>query len=328
VHHHLPAAIHGEPPSEIQRRRSNRVMKPMHGRRTLLKKNIPLYTMFIPALAFYIVFKYLPMSGLIIAFKNYNFHDGILHSPWVGWHNFQMLFSNDKTLHVIWNTFWLSLLSLIVGFPVPILLAIMINEVKRAWYKKAIQTIVYLPHFFSWVIVGGMVVTLFSLESSGINRWITVQFGQPYPFLYEPVSWVAIFLGSGVWKEMGFSTIIYLAALTSIDPSQYEAAAMDGAGKLKQTWHVTLPGISGTIILMFILSMGKILEVGFDQIYNLRNDVVLDISEVISTYIYSLGIQGGQFSLTTALGFFESIIALIFVVTANQLAKRFDKQLF
>lgn len=284
--------------------------------------------MFIPALAFYIVFKYLPIGGLIIAFKNYNFHDGILHSPWVGWRNFQMLFSNDKTLHVIWNTFWLSLLNLIVGFPVPILLAVMINDVKRMWYKQAIQTIVYLPHFFSWVIVGGMVATLFSLDSGEINRWITEHFGQPYPFLYKPVTWVAIFLGSGVWKEMGFSTIIYLAALTSIDPSLYEAAAMDGAGKLKQAWHVTLPGISGTVILMLILSMGKILEVGFDQIYNLRNDTVLDIAEVISTYIYSLGIQGGQFSLTTALGFFESIIALIFIVTANQLAKRFDKQLF
>ncbi|MEK3722753.1 ABC transporter permease [Paenibacillus sp. FSL H8-0034] len=293
-----------------------------------IKKNMPLYIMFIPVIAYYLIFRYLPMGGLIIAFKDYNFFDGILHSPWVGLQNFRMLFSNDKTLHIIWNTFWLSFLNLGVGFPVPIILALMLNDLKQMWYKKAIQTIVYLPHFFSWVIVGGMIVTIFSLESSALNRWVAEQFGAPYPFLYQPVSWVTIFVGSGVWKEMGFSTIIYLAALSSIDPALYEAAGMDGASKWKQTWHVTLPGISGTIILLLILSMGRILEVGFDQVYNLRNAMVSQISEVISTYIFSLGIQGGQFSLTAALGFFESVVAFVFILSANLLAKKFDRQLF
>lgn len=294
----------------------------------LLKKNIPLYIMFTPVIAYYLIFRYLPIGGLVIAFQNYNFFDGIFHSPWVGFRNFQLLFSNDKTLTIIWNTLWLSMLNLVVGFPVPIVLALMLNSVKQLWYKRMVQTIVYLPHFFSWVIVGGMVVTLFSLESSFLNRWIEGHYGQPYPFLYKPFSWVAIFVGSGIWKEMGFSTIIYLAALTSISPALYEAASIDGASKWRQTWHVTLPGIRGTIILVLILSMGRILEVGFDQIYNLRNAMVSQISEVISTYIYSMGIQGGQFSLTAALGFFESIVAFIFILGANLIAKKFDNHLF
>lgn len=294
----------------------------------LFRKNVPLYIMFAPVIAYYLIFRYLPIGGLAIAFQNYNFFDGILNSPWVGLDNFKMLFSNDKTITIIWNTLWLSVLNLVVGFPVPIILALMINSLKKMWYKKMIQTIVYLPHFFSWVIVGGMVVTMFSLESSFLNQWIAERYGEPYPFLYESFSWVTIFLGSGVWKEMGFSTIVYLAALTSISPSLYEAASIDGASKWRQTWHVTLPGIRGTIILVLILSMGRILEVGFDQIYNLRNSMVSNISEVISTYIYSLGIQGGQFSLTTALGLFESVVAFVLILGANLIAKKFDNHLF
>lgn len=294
----------------------------------LFKKNIPLFVMFIPVIAYYLIFRYVPIGGLVIAFQNYNFFDGIFHSPWVGLKNFEQLFSNDKTLHIIWNTLWLSLLNLAVGFPVPIVLALMINSVKRVWYKKLVQTIVYLPHFFSWVIVGGMVTTLFSLESSFLNQWVTSLYGEPYPFLYKEFSWVSIFVGSGIWKEMGFSTIIYLAALTSISPALYEAASIDGASKWRQTWHVTLPGIRSTIILVLILSMGRVLEVGFDQIYNLRNAMVSQISEVISTYIYSMGIQGGQFSLTTALGLFESVVAFIFILGSNLIAKKYDQHLF
>ncbi|GLX67224.1 ABC transporter permease [Paenibacillus glycanilyticus] len=297
-------------------------------KKALFKKNVPLMVMFAPALAYYLIFRYLPIGGLVIAFENYNFFDGVFHSPWVGFKNFEMLFSNDKTITIIWNTLWLSVLNLVVGFPVPIILALMINSVRRSWYKKFVQTVVYLPHFFSWVIVGGMVITMFSMESSFLNHWITDKFGEPYPFLYKTGSWVTIFVGSGVWKEMGFSTIIYLAALTSISPALYEAAALDGATKWKQTWHVTLPGIRGTIILVLILSMGRVLEVGFDQIYNLRNAMVSDISEVISTYIYTLGIQGGQFSITTALGLFESVVAFILILTANLIAKKFNNNLF
>ncbi|MBB6731204.1 ABC transporter permease [Cohnella zeiphila] len=297
-------------------------------KKALFKKNVPLLLMFAPVLAYYLIFRYLPIGGLVIAFENYNFFDGVFHSPWVGFKNFDMLFSNDKTIRIIWNTLWLSVLNLAVGFPIPIILALMINSVRKPGYKRFVQTVVYLPHFFSWVIVGGMVVTLFSMESSFLNHWIESKYGEPYPFLYKTFSWVTIFVGSGVWKEMGFGTIIYLAALTTISPALYEAASMDGASKRKQTWHVTLPGIRGTIILVLILSMGRVLEVGFDQIYNLRNAMVSNISEVISTYIYTLGIQGGQFSITTALGLFESVVAFIFILSANRMAKKFDNNLF
>ncbi|WP_397386542.1 ABC transporter permease [Paenibacillus roseipurpureus] len=297
-------------------------------RRRRLKQNIPLFIMLLPVIAYYILFKYWPMGGLVIAFKNYNFGDGILHSPWVGLKNFKLLFSSSNTLQIIWNTFWLSFLNLIFGFPMPILLAILLNEVRKSWFKRWVQTILYLPHFFSWVIVSGLVLSLFATDYGSINKVLALFHIEPINFLYESHSWLAIFVGSGIWKEMGFSTIIYLAALTTIDPSLYESAAMDGATKLRQMWHVTLPGIRHTIILLLILAMGKIMEVGFDQVYNLQNAGVSDVSEVISTYIYKIGLGSSQFSLSTAMGFFESVISCSLVLLANRIAKKFDQALF
>ncbi|KRF30556.1 protein lplB [Paenibacillus sp. Soil787] len=297
-------------------------------RRRRLKQNIPLFIMLVPVIAYYILFKYWPMGGLVIAFKNYNFSDGILGSPWVGLKYFKLLFSSSNTLQIIWNTFWLSLLSLIFGFPIPIFLAILLNEVRRSWFKRWVQTIIYLPHFFSWIIVSGIVLSLFATDYGSINKVLKLFNMEPITFLYESKSWVTIFVGSGVWKEMGFSTIIYLAALTTIDPSLYESAGMDGATKWRQMWHVTLPGIRHTIILLLILAMGKVMEVGFDQVYNLQNAAVSDVSEVISTYIYKMGLGSSQFSLTTAMGFFESIISCSLVLIANRIAKKFDQALF
>lgn len=297
-------------------------------RRRRLKQNIPLFIMLVPVIAYYILFKYWPMGGLVIAFKNYNFADGILNSPWVGLKNFKLLFSSSNTLQIMWNTFWLSFLSLIFGFPMPIFLAILLNEVRKSWFKRWVQTIVYLPHFFSWVIVSGIVLSLFATDYGSINKVLALFGIEPINFLYESNSWLAIFVGSGIWKEMGFSTIIYLAALTTIDPSLYESAAMDGAAKWRQMWHVTIPGIRHTIILLLILAMGKIMEVGFDQVYNLQNAGVSDVSEVISTYIYKIGLGNAQFSLTTAMGFFESIISCSLVLIANRIAKKFDQALF
>lgn len=292
------------------------------------KANIPLMLLFIPGALFYILFKYVPMGGLIIAFKDYNFADGVFHSPWVGLGNFETIFRQPQTLNVIRNTVMLSFLNVFVGFPFPILLAIMLNEVRRNWFKRVIQTIVYLPHFFSWVIIGGFVITLFSIESGTVNHWLEVWTGEAYPFLFKPGSWITIFVGSGIWKEMGFSAIIYLAALTGIDPSLYESASLDGASKFRQIWHITLPGISSTIVVMFILNMGKIMEVGFDQVYVLQNNVVSSVADVISTFIYRVGLQGAQFSLTTAMGLFESLVGLTLVLTANVLARKFDKGLW
>lgn len=292
------------------------------------KANIPLFLMFLPGALFYMLFKYVPMGGLIIAFKDYNFADGVLHSPWVGWDNFETIFRQPQTVNVIRNTVVLSFLNVFVGFPFPIILAIMLNEVRRNWFKRIIQTVVYLPHFFSWVIIGGFVVTLFSVESGTINNWIEAWTGEPYPFLFNPGSWITIYVGSGIWKEMGFSAIIYLAALTTIDPSLYESAGLDGASKFRQIWHITLPGISSTIIVMFILAMGKLMEVGFDHVYMLQNGVVSNVADVISTFIYRVGLQGAQFSLTAAMGLFESLIGLVLVLIANSLARKFDKGLW
>lgn len=297
-------------------------------RRRRLKQNIPLFIMLVPVFAYYILFKYWPMGGLVIAFKNYNFADGILHSPWVGLKNFKVLFSSASTLQIIWNTFWLSFLNLAVGFPVPIFLAILLNEVRKTWFKKWVQTIVYLPHFFSWVIVGGLVLSLFATDYGSINKVLKLFNIEPITFLYESKSWVAVFVGSGVWKEMGFSTIIYLAALTNIDPALYESAGMDGASKWRQIWHITIPGIRHTIILLLILAMGQLMEVGFDQIYNLQNSAVADVSEVISTYIYKIGLGNAQFSVTTAMGLFESVIGCALVLVANRIARKFDQALF
>lgn len=297
-------------------------------RRRRLKQNIPLFLMLLPVFAFYLIFKFLPMGGLIIAFKSYNLGDGILHSPWVGLKNFKVLFSSANTLQIIWNTFWLSFLNLVTGFPVPIVLAVMLNEIRRSWFKKWVQTIIYLPHFFSWVIVSGIVLSLFATDYGTVNKILKLFSIEPITFLYQDNSWIAIFLASGVWKEMGFSTIIYLAALTTIDPALYESAGMDGATKFRQIWHITLPGIRHTIILLLILAMGRVMEVGFDQVYNLQNSAVSGVSEVISTYIYKIGLGSAQFSLTSAMGLFESVISCSLVLIANQIARKFDQALF
>lgn len=292
------------------------------------KENLPLLSLFVPVLLFYIIFKYVPMFGAIMAFKDYNFADGIWGSPWSGLHNFQVLFSNPQTLNIIRNTLLLSVLNIIVGFPVPIILAILLNEVRKQWFKKWIQTLVYLPHFFSWVIVGGIVVTLFSEQTGIINVLLERLTGKTFSFLYHDASWVAIFLGSGIWKEAGFSTIIFLAAITNIDPSLYEAASIDGASKWRQIVHITLPGISSTVVLILILQMGNVMSVGFDPVYVLQNSGVYSVSEVISTYIYKVGIQGGQFSLTSAMGLFESVVGFILVCSTNLVARKFGRGLW
>lgn len=292
------------------------------------KESGPLLVMLIPGILFYLLFKYTPMFGLFITFKDYNLMDGVWGSPWVGMHNFEKLFNQPATIEIIRNTVVLGLMGLVFGFPMPILMALMLNEIRSLTYKKIVQTIVYLPHFFSWVIVGGMVITLFSLDGGSINKWLSVFNVEAYPFLYKPISWIGVFIGSGIWKEMGYGAIIYLAALTTIDPSLYESASLDGASRLKQIWYITLPGISTTVVIMLILNMGHIMDVSFDRAFILQNAAVSDISEVISTYIYKQGIQRGLFGITSAMSMFESVVGLILVVTANSIARRFGQNLW
>lgn len=293
-----------------------------------LVSNYSLIIMFIPAALFFIIFRYLPIFGNVIAFKDYSLALGILESPWVGLDHFKLLFSNPQMIRIIRNTLLLSVLSIMISFPFPIFLAIMLSEVRKMWFKRPVQTLLYLPHFFSWVIVGGLVVNLFGSQTGTINDILQHLFGVSYPFLYETDSWLAIFFGSGIWKDAGFSAIIFLAAISSIDPHMYEAASIDGASKLRQVWHITLPSISPTIAIMLILAMGRVMEVGFDPIYNLQNAAVSDISSVISTYIYTVGIRQGMYSLTTAMGLFESIVGIIFVLGANSLLRRYNHSLW
>ncbi|CAH0122321.1 hypothetical protein PAE9249_04870 [Paenibacillus sp. CECT 9249] len=295
--------------------------------RNRLGRNIPYFILFSPVIVFFLLFKYLPMGGLIIAFKDYNFVDGVFGSPWVGFGQFETLFSNPQTLRIIRNTFVLSVMNLLIGFPFPIILAILLNEVRKSWFKRSVQTLVYLPHFLSWVIVSGMVVTIFATEGV-INGILGHWLGEPFSFLYREGSWLAIFVGSGIWKGAGWGAIIYLAALTSIDPSLYESAGMDGAGKWRQIIHITLPGIAPTIVIMFILSVGSVMEVGFDQVFTLQNSAVFNVSEVISTYTYKIGLKNLQFSLTAAMGLFESLIGLILVLLTNGVARRFGQGLW
>lgn len=292
------------------------------------RNNIPLFIMFIPIIVYFLVFKYTPMVGLIIAFKNYNFTDGIWGSAWLGLENFKLLFTNPNMLNILRNTLMLSVLQLVIGFPFPIIVALMINEIRSSWFKKSVQTAVFLPHFLNWVIVGGIIMTIFAQENGIINHIVKLMFGDSFPFLYNASSWITIFIGSGIWKSAGWGAIIYLAALSAVDQSLYEAAGLDGASRLKQIWHISLPSIQPVIFIILILSIGNIMEVGFDQVYVLQNPVVSNISEVISTWNYKIGINGGRFSLATALGFFESIVGLILVLGANSIARRFNNGLW
>lgn len=299
--------------------------------RTFLKRvrrNKTLIAMFLPVIVYFIVFRYMPILGNVIAFKQYNLVQGVWGSPWAGLDNFRLLFSNPQTMDIIRNTLFLSVMGILIGFPFPFITAIMLNEARQMWFKRSVQTLLYLPHFFSWVIIGGIVVTLFGSQSGALNALLQSVTGQEYRFLYEIPSWLAIYFGSAVWKEAGFGAIIYLAAIAGIDPHLYESAAIDGAGKWRQIWNITIPGILPTAILMLILAMGRMMDVGFDQIYNLQNAAVSDISNVISTYLYRVGIQGGMYSLTTAMGLFESVVAILFVIGSNRLARRFGNSLW
>lgn len=286
--------------------------------------------MFAPVIIYFIVFSYLPMFGVVLAFKEYNFRDGILGSPWVGLKYFGQIFSQPLIFGVIKNTLLLSILNLLTGFPFPIILAILLNEIKKQSFKRIIQTAVYLPHFLSWVIIGGIVTTLFASTSGTINNIFVKPFnnGQGYEFLYNWGSWLSIYLGSGIWKEMGFSAIIYLSALGTIDPALYEAVHIDGGGKFKQIWHVTLPGLRPTIVLLLILALGRLMNVGFDQVFVLQNSAVLFQSDIISTWIYRVGIRQSQFSITSAMGLFNSVINFILIVTSNRIARKFDQSLW
>lgn len=280
-----------------------------------------LYLMLLPVVAYFTVFKYVPMGGLIIAFKDYNMFQGIIDSPWVGLNVFRKTFDNALFWSAAKNTIVLNLATLCVNFPLTILLSLMLNEVRSMKFKKLSQSLLYLPHFISWVVVAGIATNLFSLNGGNVNN-ILARFGfGPIPFLSEDAWWIFTYVISNVWKEIGWGTIIYLAALTGVDESLYESAYIDGANKMQRIVYITLPMIRSVIVIMLILSISRMMSIGLDAPLLLGNTKVMGVSEVISTYIYRIGILRAQYSDATAIGLFQSAINIFILVLADRFAK-------
>lgn len=299
--------------------------KPRKGTHALLRHKT-LYLMALPGIVYFLVFKYAPMGGLVIAFQNYMPALGIGGSKWVGFQHFVRFFSQDTFIQLLVNTVTVSLLLLIFSFPMPIILALLLNEVRGRVFKRSVQTIIYLPHFMSWVIVVSIFYVLLTTDGGAINNLIVSAGGKPIPFLTDP-NWLRpMYVMQEIWKGAGWGTIVYLAAITAVDTELYEAAEMDGAGRLRQTWHITLPAIRPTIIIMFILAIGDFLELGFEHMFLVLNSLNREVADIFDTYVYTTGIQNGQLSYATAVGLFKGLVGLVLVIMANKLAKRFGEE--
>ncbi|WP_409346174.1 ABC transporter permease [Paenibacillus sp. MBLB4367] len=287
-----------------------------------LKRDRTFVLLFAPVLLYYILFKYVPMFGIFISFMDYNVFKGIAGSPWVGLKYYKQFFDNRDALVIIKNTVLLGGYKLLFGFPAPIVLALLLNELRSKWYKRFVQTVSYLPYFLSTVVVSSMMVMFLSPSTGLINRavgWLGIP---PIAFLQEAEWFRTIYVSSEIWQQVGWGSILYLAAITTIDPQLYEAAKMDGAGRWKQTWFVTLPGIAPTIVILFILQIGHVLEIGFEKVFLLSNAATYDTSDIISTYVYRIGILQGGFSYATAIDLFMGLIGFMLVYASNQISRR------
>lgn len=295
--------------------------------RARLWKDRYIYLLLMPGLLFFLIYRYVPMLGIVIAFKDYSPFMGIADSPWVGMKNFARIFENAEVVRVIWNTLIISLLQIVFAFPAPILLALMLNEVSRSALKRVIQSIVYLPHFLSWVVVVG-IVTIFFRNDGLVNDFLVEKFGleQTIPFLTNPDYFRTFIVAEVIWKEVGWGTIIFLAALAGVNPALYEAAVMDGASRMRQIWHITLPAIRSTIVILLIIRLGDVMEVGFEQVFLQLNPFNMDIGNTLDTYVYYKGIQQSDYSFSTAVGVFKGVVGLVLVMAANKLAKRFGEE--
>ena len=293
-----------------------------------LHRDWRLYVMLILPIAFYLIFCYKPMVGVIIGFQKFNMFKGMWGSKWIGLENFKFVMNMPDFPVALKNTLWLNFLGLVAGFPVPIILAILLNEMKSVKVKKVSQTLLYLPHFLSWIIIGGMVLQIFSPKTGIINStllrmgWID----KSIPFLTDGPHWQATYTLIGVWQSMGWGTILYLSAITGINMELFEAAKIDGANKLQQIWHVTLPGIRSTIVILLILSVGQMMNISFDRPYVLGNPMVQNYCDVLSTFVYRAGITNSQFARATAVGLFQSVVGLILITGANIVARRLGEE--
>jgi len=279
--------------------------------------------MLFPGVLLVFIYCYIPMAGIMIAFQKFIPGKGIFHSPWIGWDNFKFVFTMEDTLQVIYNTVFIAVLKIVVGFVVPILFALLLNEVGKMLFKRTVQTLVYLPHFMSWVILGGILIDILSPSNGLVGKAMTFIGLEPVFFLGRNDWFPYVLVISDVWKEFGFSTIVYLAALTGINPSLYEAAKIDGANRWKQTLHISLPGIVPMIVLVGTLSLGNVLNAGFDQVYNLYSPLVYEKGDIIDTLIYRLGLESAQYGVATALGLFKSLVSFVLIATSYFVAYRF-----
>ncbi|MNO17214.1 putative multiple-sugar transport system permease YteP [compost metagenome] len=286
-----------------------------------LKRDSLLYLLLLLPIAYILIFKYAPIYGLVMAFQDYNIFAGISGSEWVGLDVFRFIFQQDSFYRALKNTLVLNVLDLIAGFPAPIILAILLNEVRQEKFKKMTQTVLYLPHFLSWVIIGGMVYLMFS-NSGMVNNFLSGFGFEKIEFLSRKIPWLTTYISVGVWQNIGWGTIIYLAAITGINRELYEASDIDGCSRLRKMWHITLPGIKSTINILLILHIGRMVSIGFDRPFVMGNSLVSDYSDVISTFVYRVGISSGDFSQATAVGLFQSVVGLILLVSANFIARK------
>ena len=288
-----------------------------------IKREWQLYLMLLPAIVWFVVFLYKPMYGLQIAFKDYSIFRGVDGSPWVGFEHFETLLSNDQFARAFWNTIKISALNLLFGFPAPIILALLFNEIINTTYKRVTQTIVYLPHFISSVIIAGIITTAFS-PTAGVVNTVMGWFGiDSIYFLTKPEWFRPIFVGTGIWQEAGFGSIVFLAAIAGVSPSLYESAVVDGASRWQMMWKITLPSILPTIIIMLIIRIGNVMEVSFEMIILLYQPATYETADVVNTWVFRQGLQSGQYDVAAAAGLFNAIVAFVLVMVANTLSRRY-----
>ncbi|MGI6654078.1 MAG: ABC transporter permease [Christensenellales bacterium] len=281
-----------------------------------------LLLLMVPVVVYYVVFAYIPMSGIVIAFKEFRLLDGIWKSPWVGLKQFRILFNTPSFFEVLRNTVVISSLRIVFGFPAPIILALLLNELRSQPFKRVVQTISYLPHFLSWVVLAGILIPFLSPSSGPINVLLVKMGLKPIYFLGQPNTFVPTIIATGIWQSFGWGSIIYLAAISGISPELYESALLDGANRFQCMRYITLPSIAPTIVVLFILNTGSILNGGFDQIFNLYNDAVMSVADILDTYVYRRGLTGLQYSFAAAVGLFKNAVGFIFVFGTNMIARR------
>ncbi|WP_244208908.1 ABC transporter permease [Paenibacillus ferrarius] len=284
-------------------------------------RNYDLYLLLLPTLAYFIIFHYVPMYGVQIAFKNFNPLKGIVGSPWVGFDHFERFFQSYQLGTIIRNTLGISIYELLVAFPAPIILALMINQLTNERFKRFVQTVTYAPHFISTVVVVGIVYLLLSPKTGAVNSLLAAFKIEPIFFMGSADWFKTVFVFSGIWQNVGWGTIIYLAALTSVNPEYHEAAVVDGATKLQRVFHIDIPAIMPTVIIMLIMNMGHMMSVGFEKVYLMQNQLNIDASETIQTYVYKAGLVQAQYSYSSAIGLFNTIINFILLISVNQIAK-------